>query len=66
MWSESVRGTKDKAKLAIVAANNHYAGFSCNCKLFYKDGQIEGGSMGRAEAEKHCDICVFFENRKQS
>ena len=26
-WSESVRKVKDKTKLAIVAANNHYAGF---------------------------------------
>ncbi len=27
LWSDSVRRVKDKAKLAIVAANNHYAGF---------------------------------------
>jgi uncharacterized protein YecE (DUF72 family) len=27
MWSDSVDRAKDKAKLAIVAANNHYAGF---------------------------------------
>jgi uncharacterized protein YecE (DUF72 family) len=26
-WSDSVRGVKDKARYAIVAANNHYAGF---------------------------------------
>jgi uncharacterized protein YecE (DUF72 family) len=26
-WSEQVKKVKDKAKLAIVAANNHYAGF---------------------------------------
>jgi hypothetical protein len=44
VWSKPVRGIKDKAKLAIVAANDRYAGLSCNCKLFYKDGRIEGGS----------------------
>ena len=27
MWSNSVKRVKDKAKLTIVAANNHYAGF---------------------------------------
>jgi uncharacterized protein YecE (DUF72 family) len=27
LWSESVQRVKDKAKFAIVAANNHYAGF---------------------------------------
>ncbi len=27
MWSNSVTRVKDKAKFAIVAANNHYAGF---------------------------------------
>jgi uncharacterized protein YecE (DUF72 family) len=27
LWSDSVRRVKDKAKFAIVAANNHYAGF---------------------------------------
>jgi uncharacterized protein YecE (DUF72 family) len=27
MWSDSIGRVKDKAKLAIVAANNHYAGF---------------------------------------
>jgi hypothetical protein len=27
MWSDSVHRVKDKVKLAIVAANNHYAGF---------------------------------------
>jgi uncharacterized protein YecE (DUF72 family) len=27
VWSESVRRVKDKAKFAVVAANNHYAGF---------------------------------------
>jgi uncharacterized protein YecE (DUF72 family) len=27
MWSDSIGRFKDKAKLAIVAANNHYAGF---------------------------------------
>jgi uncharacterized protein YecE (DUF72 family) len=27
MWSNSVKRVKDKAKFAIVAANNHYAGF---------------------------------------
>jgi uncharacterized protein YecE (DUF72 family) len=26
-WADSVRRVKDKAKYAIVAANNHYAGF---------------------------------------
>ncbi|HKG71519.1 MAG TPA: DUF72 domain-containing protein [Nitrososphaeraceae archaeon] len=27
MWSDSINRIKDKTKLAIVAANNHYAGF---------------------------------------
>ena len=27
MWSDSIDRVKDKAELAIVAANNHYAGF---------------------------------------
>jgi hypothetical protein len=27
LWSDSVRGVKNKAKFAVVAANNHYAGF---------------------------------------
>jgi hypothetical protein len=27
MWSESIDRVKDNATLAIVAANNHYAGF---------------------------------------
>ena len=27
MWSDSIDRVKDKTKLAIVAANNHYAGF---------------------------------------
>jgi hypothetical protein len=27
LWSHSVQGVKNKAKYAIVAANNHYAGF---------------------------------------
>jgi len=27
MWSHNVGRVKDKAKLAIVAVNNHYAGF---------------------------------------
>jgi uncharacterized protein YecE (DUF72 family) len=27
LWSDSVHRVKDKAKFAIVAANNHYAGF---------------------------------------
>jgi uncharacterized protein YecE (DUF72 family) len=27
VWSDAVRSIKDKAKFAIVAANNHYAGF---------------------------------------
>ncbi|MFL6513110.1 MAG: DUF72 domain-containing protein, partial [Nitrososphaera sp.] len=27
MWSESLNRVKDKVKFAIVAANNHYAGF---------------------------------------
>jgi hypothetical protein len=27
IWSDSVDKVKDKAKFAIVAANNHYAGF---------------------------------------
>ena len=27
LWSHSVQGVKSKAKYAIVAANNHYAGF---------------------------------------
>jgi uncharacterized protein YecE (DUF72 family) len=26
-WSEEVNRLKDKAKFAVVAANNHYAGF---------------------------------------
>jgi uncharacterized protein YecE (DUF72 family) len=26
-WADSIRTVKDKAKYAIVAANNHYAGF---------------------------------------
>ena len=59
MWSESVRGTKDKAKLAIVAANNHYAGFSCNCKLFYKDGQIEEAAWDELK-QKNIVTSVYF------
>jgi hypothetical protein len=27
LWSDSVRRVKNKAEFAIVAANNHYAGF---------------------------------------
>jgi hypothetical protein len=27
LWSDSVQGLKNKAKYAIVTANNHYAGF---------------------------------------
>jgi hypothetical protein len=27
LWSDSVQGVKNKAKYAIVTANNHYAGF---------------------------------------
>ena len=27
MWSDEVSKLKDRAKFAIVAANNHYAGF---------------------------------------
>lgn len=34
MWPNSLDRVKDKITLAIVAANNHYAGLSCNCKLF--------------------------------
>jgi len=37
MWSESLDRVKGKSKLAIVAANNHYAGFGpATANLFRK------------------------------
>jgi uncharacterized protein YecE (DUF72 family) len=51
MWSDSLDRLKEKAKLAIVAANNHYAGF----------GPTTANSFRRMVGLKE----VFWEEMKQ-
>ena len=61
-WSEEVKKLKDKAKYAIVAANNHYAGFGPATANSQKDGWLKGSSVGGNEAEQV--VMCFFRDQK--
>jgi hypothetical protein len=54
-WSDAVVRVKDKAKFAVVAANNHYMPALVplpTTRTPLKGAWLKGGSLGRNEVKK--------------
>ncbi len=49
LWSHSVQGVRNKAKYAIVTANNHYAGFGPAITNSLREDWLKRRGIGRNE-----------------
>jgi hypothetical protein len=65
--SDSISGVKHEAKFAIVAANNHYAGFGpATANSFRKMLGLKEAAWEEMKQKKLRCLCVFLKIRKQS
>jgi uncharacterized protein YecE (DUF72 family) len=61
LWSRSVQGVKNKAKYAIVAANNRYAGFGpATANSFRRMAGLKEEAVWEAMKQSRLECLPFF------